>query len=407
MRACQRERVRNAVPNPACPTIESEYRYLFTGGVRPRGPPPSTNSQFPPVIMRLDPQQLLAFERHGHLTQHGLLSAARVRELGRTIDAVYEARKHDAYLQKVRVLFGEEQLAGVEGFGLPALQRLIDGLPEGSVPFMQTFNMWRSCEAIGTLAASEELAGTAAALLGAKRLRLYQDSLFVKRPLDGPTHWHSDLAMAPLDTNAFVTAWLPLQPVPAEKDGGSALIFATGSHRDVALHFWHGDPNEEVDASSRGYVESTAAALELGDATWHHGWTLHCASANRLRTPRRALALSFFADDEGLGRASRLRAPRRTVHCEDAESYQAWLPDVRPGRAARHPLLPLVWDDGPVPSPKAVDVQAPMGAAARSAGGVAMVGKSATVPIRKPQQKRAGPARTGTTTKRVVDEAAD
>ena len=65
--------------------------------------------------MRLDPQQLLAFERHGHLTQHGLLSAARVRELGRTIDAVYEARKHDAYLQKVRVLFGEEQLAGVEG----------------------------------------------------------------------------------------------------------------------------------------------------------------------------------------------------------------------------------------------------------------------------------------------------
>jgi hypothetical protein len=173
----------------------------------------------------------------------------------------------------------------------------------------------------------------------------------VKRPLDGPTHWHSDLAMAPLDTNAFVTAWLPLQPVPAEKDGGSALIFATGSHRDVALHFWHGDPKEEVDASSRGYVERTTAALELGDATWHHGWTLHCASANRLRTPRRALALSFFADDEGLGRASRLRAPRRTVHCEDAESYQAWLPDVRPGRAARHPLLPLVWDDGPVPAP--------------------------------------------------------
>jgi ectoine hydroxylase-related dioxygenase (phytanoyl-CoA dioxygenase family) len=320
--------------------------------------------------MRLEPHQLLAFERHGHLTQHGLLPAARVRELGRTVDAVYEARKLDAYRQKVRVLFGEEQLAGVEGFGLPALQRLVDGLPEGSVPFMQTFNMWRSCEAIGTLAASEELAGTAAALLGSKRLRLYQDSLFVKRPLDGPTHWHSDLAMAPLDTNAFVTAWLPLQPVPAEKDGGSALIFATGSHRDVALHFWHGDPKEEVDASSRGYVERTTAALELGDATWHHGWTLHCASANRLRTPRRALALSFFADDEGLGRASRLRAPRRTVHCEDAESYQAWLPDVRPGRAARHPLLPLVWDDGPVPAPAPLPSPGP----ARSAGGGAMAG---------------------------------
>ena len=33
----------------------------------------------------------------------------------------------------------------------------------------------------------------------------------MKRQGDGPTHWHSDLGMAPLDTNDFVTMWLPLQ----------------------------------------------------------------------------------------------------------------------------------------------------------------------------------------------------
>lgn len=44
--------------------------------------------------------------------------------------------------------------------------------------------------------------------------------------------------MAPFDTNAFVTCWVPLQPVPAAYDGGTGLCFATASHRDFALPFW-------------------------------------------------------------------------------------------------------------------------------------------------------------------------
>lgn len=44
----------------------------------------------------------------------------------------------------------------------------------------------------------------AAQLLGVPRVRLYQDSIFTKRSGDGPTLWHSDLNMAPFDTNDFV-----------------------------------------------------------------------------------------------------------------------------------------------------------------------------------------------------------
>jgi hypothetical protein len=65
-----------------------------------------------------------------------------------------------------------------------------------------------------------------------------------------PTHWHSDLRMAPLDTNAFVTFWLPLRAIR----GGAAdsgLLFARGSHRDFALPFWH--DLERADLSGRGY----------------------------------------------------------------------------------------------------------------------------------------------------------
>ena len=88
----------------------------------------------------------------------------------------------------------------------------------------------------------------------------------MKRVGDGETHWHADLAMAPLDTNALVTCWIPLQPVPAEASGGSGLVFAGGSHRDVALPFWHGDPREAGDVSRRGYVEGSCGAMRLGDA---------------------------------------------------------------------------------------------------------------------------------------------
>ena len=47
-------------------------------------------------------------------------------------------------------------------------------------------------------------------------VQIYQDALFVKRPGDGPTQWHSDLNIAPFDTNDFITCWIPLQFVPSE-----------------------------------------------------------------------------------------------------------------------------------------------------------------------------------------------
>lgn len=64
--------------------------------------------------------------------------------------------------------------------------------------------------------------------------------------------------MAPLDTNAFVTAWVPLRPIAG---GGrdSGLLFAAGSHRDFALPFWH-DISKMPGLEGRGYrVEGTGA----------------------------------------------------------------------------------------------------------------------------------------------------
>eukprot|EP00421_Protoceratium_reticulatum_P031827 CAMPEP_0168468382 /NCGR_PEP_ID=MMETSP0228-20121227/57677_1 /TAXON_ID=133427 /ORGANISM="Protoceratium reticulatum, Strain CCCM 535 (=CCMP 1889)" /LENGTH=172 /DNA_ID=CAMNT_0008484137 /DNA_START=18 /DNA_END=533 /DNA_ORIENTATION=+ len=154
---------------------------------------------------------------------------------------------------------------------------------------MQYFNLHRESPALHSVALSPRLGFWASQLLGVDRVRLYQDALFVKRPGDGPTRWHSDLGLAPFDTNSLVTVWVPLTPVP--KFGGSGLTFAIGSHRDFALPY-HGDPEEDLQGR---YEVEECGGLQIGDATFHHGWTLH--SAEPASAPARlAWTVSYVAD---------------------------------------------------------------------------------------------------------------
>ena len=77
------------------------------------------------------------------------------------------------------------------------------------------------------------------------------------------THWHSDVRLTPLDTNDFVTFWIPLRPIADKND--SALEFAQRSHRDMAALFWR-DP-AGLDFSQRKYrLESTGmlSRFDLG-----------------------------------------------------------------------------------------------------------------------------------------------
>eukprot|EP00747_Dinoflagellata_sp_TGD_P180409 gnl/TRDRNA2_/TRDRNA2_32825_c0_seq1.p1 gnl/TRDRNA2_/TRDRNA2_32825_c0~~gnl/TRDRNA2_/TRDRNA2_32825_c0_seq1.p1 ORF type:complete len:476 (+),score=60.57 gnl/TRDRNA2_/TRDRNA2_32825_c0_seq1:137-1429(+) len=307
----------------------------------------------------LSASEVVRFHIDGHITTRNLVSEASIAAIRPAIDDIYREYEVEAYRQRVRVCCGDDALAELDIFAqsksrevvISTAQEMLDeaAWAGGTVPFLQFFNLWRNSSAVLQLLSSEAIAGTAAALLGVsdkKSLRLYQDALFVKRPGDGETHWHSDLGVVPLDTNDYVTCWLPLQPIPSEEDGGSGLIFASGSHRDIARLIWHADEEEDeeegeqADTSMRGPAgpsEATAGEMQVGDATWHHGWLLHAAGPNPMPDARLALAASFFVDG-----TVRLHSPQ-TPEDEDAESYVEWTRDISPGQPARHRLLPVVW----------------------------------------------------------------
>lgn len=266
----------------------------------------------------------LQFERRGHACTRQLLTPAEMRAVGPAVLAAWseaEAAQHSASLRSE-----EREFA----------------------PFLQTFNPHRRSADVLALATSKRLTSVARRLLlddggddgkksgGGARLRLYQTAIFAKRAGHDETAWHSDLGTAPLDTNAMVTVWLPLEAVAARADGGTALTFARGSHRDVG-GFWFDLFHDGVAVGARYGPADDHGALARGDATWHHGWTLHAAPpCTSLQRARYAFTATYVASD-----AKALPKDKVLEH-EDAPSYAAWIGEVKAGRIVDHPLLPIV-----------------------------------------------------------------
>jgi ectoine hydroxylase-related dioxygenase (phytanoyl-CoA dioxygenase family) len=309
----------------------------------------------------LPTSDLLSYERKGFLVCRKLLPERDVAAAAAAVQSVARQRRLDALRHRVRVLVSKEAAARVQTEA--EAERLLKRESSDGVGFFQHFNLHRggnnndvqASEAVRALAFAPALVRTAAALLGAdeasKKVRLYQSCAFIKEPGHGQTNWHSDLRMAPFDTNDFLTAWVPLRPISGGA-GDSGLVFASGSHRDFALPFWRTrEELEATDLSDRGYELCQQGAMAVGDASFHHGWLLHAAGGQpRGSLPRAALAVCYFLDGARVRATAAVStgadggAASRRGEDEDAESVAAWIREVKPGAAARHPLLPVVYD---------------------------------------------------------------
>ena len=200
--------------------------------------------------------------------------------------------------------------------------------------FLQVMNLWAKDEAAKRFVFERQFAQIAADLLGVEKVRLYHDQALFKEPGGGHTPWHQDKFYWPLDTDKMITMWMPL--VDIGEDMG-LIRFASGSHSHGPVGSVEiSDESEELlgrYVSEKDFPIDGPASMKAGDATFHLGWTIHSAGANRTDRMREVMTIIYFAD------GARITEPESEYQRADLET---WFPGQRPGEIAGSPLNPLL-----------------------------------------------------------------
>lgn len=256
----------------------------------------------------LSPEAIEAYRTHGHVILRGVCTPEEV------------AAYRQAIVDAVRRLNQESR---------PLAERDTYGKA-----FLQTMNLWEVDQEVARFTLSKRFAGIAARLMGTDRLRLYHDQALFKEAGGGHTPWHQDQYYWPLECRT-TTMWMPL--VEATTEMGT-MKFASGSHTDgyvTALAI--SDESEtffENYIAEKGYAVAETGTLAVGDVSFHNGWTLHAAGANRTGTTREAMTVIYLEDGATL---------LKPDHASREADLARWFPGLKPGEPAASRLNPVVY----------------------------------------------------------------
>lgn len=275
-------------------------------------------------------------------TQSNPPSAALQHDLDEHYPLTAEQRayfKENGYVKLKRVLQPEtvehyrreisEQVRRLNTLHLPMEQR-----NTYQKAFLQVSNLWTKSDVVKELAFAKKLARIAAELMEVKGVRIYHDQALYKEAGGGITPWHADQYYWPVSTDRTITAWIPLQATPLEM---GPLAFARKTHRMA-----FGRDLEISDDSERLIQKSLKEAqadidetpFDLGEVSFHLGWTFHRAGANRSDRPREVMTV-IYVDEE-----IRLIKPATKAHENDRA---AWCKSVEVGGVLNDPLTPVLW----------------------------------------------------------------
>ena len=156
---------------------------------------------------------------------------------------------------------------------------------------------------------------------------LYNVTYIIKEP-DTSSHvsWHQDLTYWGLSHDDQVSMWLALSPATPQN---GCMRMIPGSHKfgrqdhhltaDETNVLFQGQTVPGVDESN-----ATMCPLEQGEASFHHGWTLHSSMPNSSNERRIGLNVQYFAAHVS-----------QTKHQQDSallvrgqDNYQNFLPDI-------------------------------------------------------------------------------
>lgn len=200
--------------------------------------------------------------------------------------------------------------------------------------FLQVMNLWEKSALVARFVMGQRLARLAAELLQVRGVRLYHDQSLYKEPGGGITPAHADQYYWPLASDRTVTAWIPLQAVPSEM---GPLGFYPGSQgvafgRDLGIS----DDSEAqiTDNMAHHGFKFEVGPFELGEVSFHRGWTFHKAGPNLSDKPRSVMTVIYMDADMRL-----LPAPN-AVQANDRDQ---WCPGARAGEVIATLKNPVIW----------------------------------------------------------------
>ncbi|ADB40950.1 phytanoyl-CoA dioxygenase family protein [Spirosoma linguale] len=200
--------------------------------------------------------------------------------------------------------------------------------------FLQIMNLWREDEQAKEFVFSKRLAQIATDLMGVQGVRIYHDQALYKEPSGGITPWHADQFYWPLASPNTVTVWIPLQATPMEM---GPLAFAEGSQtveigRDVEIS----DESEKIlaDELTRQNFTMHDTPFDLGEVSYHAGWTFHRAGPNVSDQPRKVMTMIYMDKDQVV------MQPRNRFQVAD---HAKWLDNVPIGSHPQDELNPVIF----------------------------------------------------------------
>jgi ectoine hydroxylase-related dioxygenase (phytanoyl-CoA dioxygenase family) len=264
---------------------------------------------------RIDLADLVAaFQRDGFVHARGVLSAAEVTLHRAAVDEAVAVRKRND----------------------PRT------LPE-KTPYEQSFiqceYLWEDFPAVRSLAFEPKIAGLAAALLQAERVRMWHDQALYKEPGGRETDAHQDHAYWPIAEADAVTAWLPL--VDVSETGGCMGYIAGTQNADCEFVDIFGAPGSGAALQQKHQATPTTyVTARAGDVIFHRARTVHMAKPNTSTQMRRVYTCIYFRDG-----CTRSPTP---PHHPSVDRDQ-----IRVGGVIAGGATPLAWPlkDGRLPTP--------------------------------------------------------
>lgn len=197
--------------------------------------------------------------------------------------------------------------------------------------FLQIINLWTESEVVREFVFATRLARIATELMGCRGVRIYHDQALFKEPGGGFTPWHADQYYFPVSNDNVTTAWIPLQDTPLAM---GPLAFCEKSHRvQHGRELVISDESELTLREVLSQFHTDETPFDLGDVSFHAGWTFHRAGPNVTDRMRQVMTIIYMDQD------MRLAEPKNKHQVEDLNHC----PGIGVGEVIASPLNPVLF----------------------------------------------------------------